>query len=262
MRTFSKIFDDSIGATFYGQNACQLQNHILRRSPTVQFTGQLHANQFRHLQFPFHAGHHVYRVGTAYTDGNHSQATCIRRMRIGTHHHSARECIVFKHHLMDDSCSRLPEADAVFRSHTFQKVIDFFIRGTSGRQIFFHSFICLNQMVAMYSGRHCRYRFPGIHKLQQCHLCRSILHGYPVGTEIDILFSPTKRSHHVLVVQMGIQYFLGQGHGTSQFFPGFSYFFRIRRIERLLHFHVINHLSNPFYNLVRKYIENKPQICL
>ena len=78
--SLSEIFNNGIRPSLHGENTCQFQNHIFWRSPSVQRTGQLHPNQFRHLQFPFHAGHHVHCVGTAHANGNHAQSTGIRRV--------------------------------------------------------------------------------------------------------------------------------------------------------------------------------------
>ena len=47
-------------------------------------------------------------------DREHSQTSRIWCMAIGTNHHSSRKCIVFKNHLVNNSCPRFPEADSIF----------------------------------------------------------------------------------------------------------------------------------------------------
>ena len=103
-----------------------------------------------HLQFPLHAGHHIHRIGTANADSHHAQTTGVRSMGIGAYHHAARKSVVFQYDLMNDACSGLPKADAVTGRDIPKKTIDFLVGFGSGGNVFFGSFICLNQMVAMY----------------------------------------------------------------------------------------------------------------
>ena len=190
--TFAEIFDDGVGRPLHGKQPGQFQDDILRSRPTVQFTGQFHTDEFRHLELPFHPGHHIHRIGTAYTDGYHAQSSGIGRMRIRPHHHSARESIILEYDLVDDAGSRFPETDAVFRSHALQESIHLAVGFQSDRQVGTGPLIGLNQMVTMH-GRRNRHRiFPRIHELQQRHLRRRVLHGYPVRSEIHIIRSPAE----------------------------------------------------------------------
>lgn len=116
----------------------------------------MYPNQAGHLQFPFHSGHDIHRIGSTDSDGNHAQTACIRSMRIRTHHHTSRESVIFQYHLMDDTRSRLPESQSVMGSHAFQKIIYLLICLAGYGQIGLRSLESLNQVVTMYRNRYCR----------------------------------------------------------------------------------------------------------
>ena len=147
---------------------------------------------------------------------------------------------------MDDSGARLPEPDAIFRCHAFQKVVNLSVRIACGRQILLHSLICLNQMIAMHGRGHSHLLLSCIHELQQGHLRRSVLHRHPVGTKIHIIFSPAECSHRLFIIQMCIQDLFGQSHRPIQFLSGIFHFRPIRRVEVSDHFNVVNHTDYPF----------------
>ena len=71
-------FDDGVGAALGGENAGELQDHVLSAGPAVQFAGELDADDLGHLQFPFHAHQSVDEVGAAHADGEHAHAACSR----------------------------------------------------------------------------------------------------------------------------------------------------------------------------------------
>ena len=165
----------------------------------------MYTNQAGHFQFPFHTSHHIYCIGTTNADGNHTQTTCIGRMRIRTYHHSTREGIIFQYHLMNDTRTRLPEADTVSGRNVTQKIVYFFVCLGSSGNIFLGSSIGLYQMVAMYCRRYGNLFATCIHKLQQCHLGGCILHCYTVRAEVYIIFSPFIVFYSLLIKQMSIQ---------------------------------------------------------
>ena len=73
----------------------------------------------------------------------------------------------------------------------------------------------LNQMIAMDGGRYRRIITPGLHELKHRHLCSGILHGNPVGMELQITGSGleflTGR-----VDKVTQENFLRVGHGAAQ----------------------------------------------
>ena len=164
--TVTEIFYDGICPSFYGQDTGQLQDHILRRSPAAQASGQFDTDQFRHLQFPFHSGHYVDSIGTSNSDSHHSEATGIRRVRVGTDHHSTGESIVFQYHLVDNSGSRFPKTDTELIGYGFEEIIYFAVSFGSRFNIRFRSDIRLDQVIAVDGCRNSRFIFPCIHKLQ------------------------------------------------------------------------------------------------
>jgi hypothetical protein len=132
----------------------------------TQFTLQVYAYQTRHFQFPFHAGHHIHRIGTTHTNGHHAQTSGIGRMRVRAYHHSTRKCVVLQYHLVNNACSRLPKTYAIAGRNITEKIIDLLVGLRSSHDIFFCTFICLNQMVTVHSGRHGNLLTACIHKLQ------------------------------------------------------------------------------------------------
>ena len=165
----------------------------------------MYTNQARHFQFPFHTGHHIHRIGTADTDSNHTQTTCIGCMRVRSYHHSTRKCIIFQYYLMYNTRTQLPETDTVSGRNITQEIVYFFICLGSSGNIFPSSSIGLYQMVAMYCRRYGNLFATCIHKLQQCHLCGCILHCYTVRAEVYIIFSPFVVFYSLLIKQMSIQ---------------------------------------------------------
>ncbi len=84
-------------------------------------------------------------------------------MRIGTNHHSSREGIIFKYHLMNDAGSRFPKTNTILVRHIPQEFKHFTV-GYFGRlQVAFGIFICLDQVIAMHGGRHRHAGPSGVH---------------------------------------------------------------------------------------------------
>ena len=160
----------------------------------------MYSNKFRHFQLPFHSCHDIHRIGSAYSDSYHAQSSGIGGMRICTHHHSSRKCIVLQYYLMNNTGTRLPESYIVFRSYTLQEAIHFLVGFLRHRQICRCALVRLNQMIAVYSRRYSHSLLSGIHKLKQCHLCGCILHGYTVRTKIDIILSTAKSTKRLFIV--------------------------------------------------------------
>ena len=140
IHTRSKVLHDSTGSTLdredagdlhvrsdlYGQRT-NLQDDVLGRSPSTQFSSELDTNDLGALDFPRNVGHDIDRIGTTHTNGNHTEATGVRSMTIGTDHQTTRESVVFQDNLMDNTTARLPEADSVLCGGSLQELIDFLV---------------------------------------------------------------------------------------------------------------------------------------
>src|SRR5690606_15451364 len=111
---FAEVFNDCSGATLNGELTCNPKNHVLCGGPAAHFAGELNTDELRHLQFPGKTSHHVNGVSATNTDSDHGEATRVGGMGVRSDHHTTGECIVFKHHLMNDSCAGFPETYAVF----------------------------------------------------------------------------------------------------------------------------------------------------
>ena len=77
----------------------------------------------------------------------------------------------------------------------------------------------------MYGCGNCRMVTPGIHKLQQCHLCRCILHRNTIGTEVDIVCPPLVglfqgKGRAFCIEQVGIQDLFGERQRPAGYFAG------------------------------------------
>ena len=106
----TEVFDDFIGPAADRQYAGQFQDHILRRGPAAERPGEPYANQPRPLQLPGHAGHHVYRVGSAYPHCDHAEPTGVRRVGVGADHQAAGEGVILEDDLVDDPGAGFPKA--------------------------------------------------------------------------------------------------------------------------------------------------------
>ena len=191
--TLAEVLQDGIGAALGGQDTQQIQYDILGRGPSAEFAMQMHAYHAGHLQFPGLSRQHIHSVGSAYTYGHHAQSARIGRMAVGAYYHTAREGIVFQYHLVDNTGTGLPETDVILTRHRLQEVIHFTVFLHRLGQVGRCTYISPYQMVTVYRGRHCHPALSGIHKLEQCHLCRGILHGHTVGTESHIVLSTPVR---------------------------------------------------------------------
>ena len=120
---------------------------------------------------------------------------------------------------MDDSGTGSPESDPVAVGYTFEKIVYLAVRLVGGRQIGRSTPVCLDQVVAVDGCRYGRTVASGIHELQQGHLCRCVLHGYAVGTEIDVIGTPNECFGIRRVVKMGIQNLFGERKRCPFNFP-------------------------------------------
>ena len=153
--TFAKIFNNGVGSTFYSKNTSHLKDYILGWCPAIQFPRQFYTNQFGHQEFPAEASHYITCIRAANTNGHHAQSTSIHGMGVRTNHHSAGECIVFQYNLVDDTCTGLPEANAIFIWDGRQEFIYFLIFCYCFFEVGFAFILCHNQVITMNRWRDC-----------------------------------------------------------------------------------------------------------
>src|SRR4029079_9851790 len=122
--TRSEILDDGTSSALDAEDARNLQDDVLGCGPTGETADEAYADVLRHPEVEGPTRHHVDRVTAADTDGDHPEATRVRRMRIGSDHHAAGERVILEHDLMDDPAPGLPEAEAVLRCAGGQELVD------------------------------------------------------------------------------------------------------------------------------------------
>ena len=246
VQSLAEVFEDGVGSALYGKNAEDFENHILRSGPAREFTCEMHTNETWHLEFPRLTGQHIYGISTTYTYGHHAETTSIRSMRIGTHHHTSRECIVFEHYLMDDSGTRSPESDMIFLRNRLQEVIYLFISLTCLRKVLRSAHIGTNQVITMYGSRYGHLVLTRIHELQECHLRSRILHRHAIRTEVNIFYTSFIWSQLCRVEKMRKEHLLGISKRSFHRSLSLGYTFRIRSVKASQHFNVQYHLVHNF----------------
>ena len=137
-------------------------------------------------------------------------------MGVGSHHHPARERIVFEDHLVDDPSSWLPEADTIFLGHCCQKIVNLLVGDFCTFQICNGSIFGQNQVIAMDRGGYCGLLLTGLHELKQSHLSSCILHGNTIRIEIHVGSTPFIGKHRKWFRKVCVQNFLCQGNGSAQ----------------------------------------------
>ena len=163
-------------------------------------------------------------------------------MRIGTHHHTSREGVVFKYNLMDNTGTRSPETDMIFLRYGLQEIVNLFICLTSFRKIDVSAHICANQMITMNGSRHSNLILARIHELQERHLRRSILHRHAIRSEVNIFYTSFIWSQLSWVEKMCKKHLFGISKRSFHSSLSLCYTLRIRSIKASQHFNVQYHL--------------------
>ena len=150
VQTIAEIFEDGIGTTLHGENAQDFENHILWSSPARELAREMHTDEARHLELPRLTSKHIHGISATDTHSYHTETAGVWCMRIGTYHHTSRECIVLKHHLMDDTGTWSPESDVIFLRYRLQEIIYLLVGLTCFRKVLNSTHVCTNQVIAMY----------------------------------------------------------------------------------------------------------------
>ena len=217
---FAEVFDNGVGAALHGQDACELQDDILGGSEALELAGELHADHLRVLEFPREADHGVHGVCTAHANGEHAEAAGVHGVGVGTDHHSAREGVVFEHHLVDDTSTREPAVNAVLGRHGLEEVIHFLAFFLRAGEVLFDTFAGDNQVVAVHGTRHCHAGLTGGGELEECHLGGCILHGHAVGVEFGKILAAFVSPVLGAIDQVTVDNLFGEGERTAQLLAG------------------------------------------
>ena len=218
----SEVLDDGAGAALDGEDLGHPQDDVLGRRPARQPAGEADADQRRPPQAERAAGHHVDRVGPAHADGHHAQPAGVGGVAVGADHHPAGEGVALEDDLVDDPRPRLPEADAVLGRDAGQEVVDLLV-GLLGRQeVGDGAHLGQDQVVAVDGGGHLHPGQAGGGELEQRHLGGGVLHGHPVGLQLDVGLAPLEagRVGHGVAGQVAEEDLLGQGERPPEPGPG------------------------------------------
>ena len=217
---FAKVFDNSVRATLNSQDACELEDDVLGSSEALELAGELHADHLRVLEFPREADHRIDSVCTAHANREHAEAASVHGVGVGTNHHSAREGVVFEHHLVDDACTREPAVNAVLGRDGLQEIVHFLAFFLGARKVLFDTFTSDNQVVAVHGARHGHAGLTGGGELQKGHLGGSVLHGHAVGVEFGKILAAFISPVLGAINQVAVDNLFGEGERTAQLLAG------------------------------------------
>ena len=162
-------------------------------------------------------------------------------MGVGTNHHSAREGVVFEHHLVDDACTREPAVNAVLGGDGLQEVVHFLAFFLGAGEVLFDTFAGDNQVVAVHGTRHCHAGLTGGGELQKGHLGGSVLHGHAVGMEFGKILAAFIGPVLGAIDQVAVDNLFGEGERTAQLLAGSFNAGRNAGIDALDHVEIEKH---------------------
>mmetsp|Transcript_45480 Transcript_45480/g.75908 ORF Transcript_45480/g.75908 Transcript_45480/m.75908 type:complete len:411 (+) Transcript_45480:1238-2470(+) len=213
--TRAKVLDDVVGSSRDSEDASELEDDVLGRGPSVELSSELDTDVSRGLEFPRDASHDIDSISTTDTDGDHAKTSSVGGMAVSTDHETAREGVVLKDDLVDDSASRTPEAHAVLGAGSGKELIDFLVGDLGLVQVDDGSLLGLNQVVAVDRRGDCRLGESCRDELENCHLGCCVLHRHSVWSQQQVALSPLDVLVHG-VIQVGVQNLLSQRQRTRQ----------------------------------------------
>ncbi len=179
-RARSYVFHDRVGAAGHRELARDVEDHVLGRGPAAELAGQINGDVSRIEHLPRQAGDHLDRVGTADADRTCTEAARIRGVRIGADDQLARKRVILQHDLVNDPGARLPEAASVLGRGRAQEVVDLAAFVERRPQVGSAVGAGLDEMVAMYGGRHRDPVALRLHELQHAALAEHVLENHAV----------------------------------------------------------------------------------
>ena len=159
-------------------------------------------------------------------------------MAVGADHHAAGEGVLLQHHLVDDACAGLPEADAILVADALQEVEDLVALQQRVLQVLLGAHAGLDEVVAVHGAGHGHLLAAGGAELQQGHLGGGVLHGHAVGGEIDVVLAAIEGGLGVTIPEVGIKDLLGEGERAANGLAGGGYTGGVAAVDRLDHVEV------------------------
>ena len=206
----SEVLDDPVGAALDGEDVEELEDDVLGRRPAVERAGELDADHLGLENLPVETGHDVHRIGAADAARDHPETAGVGGVRIGAEHHPAGEGVILEHDLVDDAGARLPEAETVARRCRLEEIVDLAVEIDGGLDVGVGAGAGEDEVVAVDRRGHRRGVAAREHELEQRHLGGGVLHGDPVGLELDIGLAALENL--VLGVgQVAEEHLLGEG---------------------------------------------------
>ncbi len=202
----AEVLDDGTGCPPDGQDARDLEDHVLWRGPARELPGQVDTDQPGGPRVERPSDHDVDGVGPTDADRDGAESTGVRRMAIGPDDHSARDGVLLEDDLVDDARARLPEADSVLPRHGTQEVVDLGVDVERLGHVRRGADVGPDEMVAVDRRRDRHPRKARGHELEQRHLGHRVLHHHSVGSVVDVVESPleTDRLDFVGVGEEGL----------------------------------------------------------
>ena len=217
---FAEVLDNGAGAALDGENAGDLEDDIFGGGPAAEFAFKMDADEFGKFEFPGHAGHDIDGVGAADADRDHTEAAGVGGVGVGADHHAAGEGVVFEDDLVDDAGAGFPEAEAVFIGDGGEKVVDLLVHIEGGGEIGAGAGFRGDEVIAMDRRGHGGLGLTRLHELEEGHLSGGVLHGDPIGGEIDIVPAALVRLLGGAVPEVVIKDFFRQREGASEELSG------------------------------------------
>ena len=174
-----EVLDDGTGPALHREDLGDFEDHVLRRRPARQLTGEVHADEFGPTNVPGESGHHVDRIGAADADGDHAEAAGVRCVGVGADHHPTGKGVVFENDLVDDAGPGLPESAAVLGADRFEEVVHLGVAVDGGHQIELAIDPGLDEVITMGGGGNGDLGEARCHELQPGHLGGGVLHRNP-----------------------------------------------------------------------------------
>ena len=126
--TRSLVLNNCTSTTLNSELAGNLKDDVLRCGPARQLTLKLNTNYLRTLQLPRNVSHHINSISTADTASNHVETTSVWSVRVRTDHETTREGVVLNDNLMNDTRTRLPEANTVLGTAASKEIVDLLVQ--------------------------------------------------------------------------------------------------------------------------------------
>ena len=213
--TRSVVLNDSTSTTLDSQKASDLEDNILRSSPTRHLTSEPDTDDLRGLQLPRKTSHDIDSVSTTNTNGRHGKTTSVGGVRVSTDHQTTGESIVLQDDLVNDTGTGLPETNVVLASSRGKEVIDLLVDLVGAGKILVTTNLSLDQVIAVDSGGGSDRGHASGHELQNSHLSGGVLASDTVGAHPKVGLA-TLDVLAMRIIKVRVQNLLSVGKRAAQ----------------------------------------------